>query len=222
MTPNDPYAFYVNHYPTNSTPVTISLNNNVGWDFEFLCDYTYSDLDNDTEQGTIIKWFIDSGTGFTEASSGSSDTFATNVNVGDLVKCTVKAGDEHGLSDIKARHSNEYLVVGMPPPKPEVWALPAVIGANKTNITGYINMTGINVTAFARQGYEIPYNNTAVSGGSSPYYGKATTIDDFSKGSTYFVIKGVGALDFLKNRWVEFANHKLQYYERYNITKNAT
>ncbi len=212
-------TFYVNHRPRADDVQIEQLYENVGWYFTFYCNYTFNNTpDSDSEQGTEIAWELDTGSGYNTISGQTSRTLGYTFTPGDKLRCKVKATDDQGLSDSQFRSSDEEIIY-QPPQKPVVWMTPEVINTSSILLVGFINESNLNVTAYSRQGYLDPKVNSTLSEGESLYYGSAQVIDDFAAGNPYVVISGTGTVYFAENRAVQFSNHNLSYFMRYNITK---
>jgi hypothetical protein len=61
-------------------------------------NYTFSDVDNDIDTDSIIRWYKDTGSGFVDAQLTGTTLSAIHTNKGESWKCTVKPfdGDDYG------------------------------------------------------------------------------------------------------------------------------
>lgn len=86
--------FHVNHKPS---AISVELNSsNITLSSIIKCNYTFSDIDSDTENSQEFKWYINgSEVGWTSQTGNSSDI---GYDVGDNVSCAIRVTDEHSFA----------------------------------------------------------------------------------------------------------------------------
>jgi len=104
------FIFNLNNYAPTASNVAITPNSPDTSD-NLACNWTYSDADNDTENGTIIKWFVNN----IENSTFLNLKVINNnyTNIGQLWKCQVTPSD--GKSFGTAVNSSETGIQVSPP-----------------------------------------------------------------------------------------------------------
>ncbi|MFH1510920.1 MAG: hypothetical protein ABIF10_04450, partial [Candidatus Woesearchaeota archaeon] len=208
--------FSVNHRP-NASGIRVIIERTVAATV-VTCNYSFNDLDADSELGSVYKWFVSHGSGFSEMAGVTTQNITTGFVEGDLLKCSVLASDQHGLQDSGYRNSSNQLAITGAPPAPVVWPIKPVLRQGNVQVIGFINQSRINVTAFAKQGFLTPSLNYVVATENSTLYGTAAVLHNFPKGRMYIVVNQTKSSLFTAARYIEFSNHYRQYYTRYTIT----
>jgi hypothetical protein len=207
--------FSANHRP-NATGVNVVAQYVLGQTW-LTCNYTYVDRDNDVENNTLFKWYVDQGTGFNEVVY-TTRNISTGFGAGDTVLCSVLVSDQHDLADANYRNATSALTVAETPVVPVVWPMLSAIRTGTIQVIGYVNESQMNVSAYALQGVNDPLIASALSGGVSLRYGNATALNTSQAAATYIIIDQSLHPLFVAGRFVEFASHQRRYYTRYSIT----